>query len=93
MKLLRLQKKQDAPIYRAESLLPEWSSGIIFLKKGSVQLNTTFREPVNTWNVAMVWKAVEILNDKFAVNEEQLAHSIESFKGAPGRFEKLHPGF
>ncbi|WP_428236737.1 bifunctional folylpolyglutamate synthase/dihydrofolate synthase [Gracilimonas sp.] len=84
---------KDAQLYKAERLQPEWKNGVISLNKASVQLKTTFKESINRWNVAMVWKVVDILNAKFKVKEEQLIRSIESFAGAPGRFEKLNPGF
>ncbi|MCP9292929.1 bifunctional folylpolyglutamate synthase/dihydrofolate synthase [Gracilimonas sediminicola] len=83
---------KDAQLYKAERLQPKWKDGVISLNDASVQLKTTFKESINKWNVAMVWKVVDILNAKFKVKEEQLIRSIESFTGAPGRFEKLNPG-
>ncbi|MBO6586598.1 MAG: hypothetical protein JJ953_10870 [Gracilimonas sp.] len=85
--------KQNAQVYKAERLQPEWKCGVISLNDASVQLKTTFKESMNKWNVAIVWKVVDILNTKFKVKEEKLIHSIESFAGAPGRFEKLSPEF
>ncbi|MEQ8525363.1 folylpolyglutamate synthase/dihydrofolate synthase family protein [Gracilimonas sp.] len=87
----RIAEEQESTVYRTASLEPEYEGGIISLKNGSIKFKTTFRESVNKWNVACVWKVIEILRQKFKVDEEQAIHSIESFSGAPGRFEKLHP--
>lgn len=48
-------------------------------------------EAVNRWNVAMVCLTIKTLNNRFPVTDLSLKNSIDEFKGAPGRFEKLHP--
>ena len=86
-------EQQKSKILYAKSLNPEWKSGIVALNNGEISLNTNFRELINKWNVAMVWQAVDELQDHFTVNKQSLINSIESFEGAPGRFEKLHPDY
>ncbi|MGN8225057.1 bifunctional folylpolyglutamate synthase/dihydrofolate synthase [Gracilimonas sp. BCB1] len=89
----KVAHKEDAQVYKIESLRPEWSNGVVLLHAPSIQLKTIFKESVNKWNVAIVWVVADILNTKFKVEKEQLLRSIESFTGAPGRFEKLNRGF
>ena len=89
----RIAKEQESHVHRTDSLTPEWDNGLISLREGKVQMKTTFREAVNKWNVACVWKVVEIMQPKFNLAHKQLIESIESFEGAPGRFEKLRTEF
>lgn len=68
---------------------PTWDQGTVMLR--GLEIPTRFIEPVNIWNVACTVLAVEQLQSKFPVNEDQLVSALRTFKGAPGRFEKLHP--
>jgi dihydrofolate synthase/folylpolyglutamate synthase len=80
-----------APITHARSTHPEWNNGVITLKKMGLSFQTSFREAVNMWNVAMVCQAIKTLKDRYPITDVSLKNSIDEFKGAPGRFEKLHP--
>lgn len=89
----QIAEERDSTVYRTDSLNPEYEGGVISIKNGSVQFRTSFRESVNKWNVASAWFVADILKKIFNVKAEQLIASIESFQGAPGRFEKLNPQF
>ncbi|WP_421774446.1 bifunctional folylpolyglutamate synthase/dihydrofolate synthase [Gracilimonas sp.] len=92
-RIAEVAESLNAQICKAELLHPKWDRGVVSLKGGSVWINTDFKESVNTWNVAMVWKVAEVLKDTFPITHGQLVQSIETFEGVPGRFEKLHPEF
>jgi dihydrofolate synthase/folylpolyglutamate synthase len=89
----KFAKEMEAPVTHANSTHPEWNKGVITLNKPGTTIKTSFRESVNKWNVAMVWQAIDLLKDRFSVEEKTLIMAIEKFQGAPGRFEKIHPDF
>ena len=86
-------RKRKAPIAYARSAQPEWNDGVITLNKPGISFITHFRESINMWNIAMVWEAKEILYSQYPVNDSTFKTAIENFKGAPGRFEKIHPKY
>jgi dihydrofolate synthase/folylpolyglutamate synthase len=86
-------QKRKAPIKYARSAQPEWNEGVISLNKPEISLVTHFRESINMWNIATVWEAKEILSDRYPVSDPTFKTAIENFKGAPGRFEKIHPKY
>jgi len=86
-------RKRKAPIVYARSAQPEWNDGVITLNKPGISFITHFRESINMWNIAMVWEAKEILYSQYPVNDSTFKTAIENFKGAPGRFEKIHPKY
>ncbi|WP_103663681.1 bifunctional folylpolyglutamate synthase/dihydrofolate synthase [Gracilimonas amylolytica] len=86
-------RKRKAPIVYARSAQPEWNEGVISLNKPEISFVTHFRESINMWNIATVWEAKEILSDRYPVSDPSFKTAIENFKGAPGRFEKIHPKY
>ena len=86
-------RKRKAPIVYARSAQPEWNEGVISLNKPEISFVTHFRESINMWNIAMVWETKEILSDRYPVSDPTFKTAIENFKGAPGRFEKIHPKY
>ncbi|MEX0723871.1 MAG: Mur ligase family protein [Gracilimonas sp.] len=86
-------KEKKSAILRSSALNPEWNSGVITLNNGELEVKTLFRESVNKWNVAMCYLVTEVLKPQFPVSKEEFIAAVEKFKGAPGRFEKIHPEF
>ena len=82
--------KQHAPLFDAKQLEPSFSRKNITLKKPNITLKTSFFEPVNAWNVAMIYQSTQCLRDQFPVSDEDFKAAIEEFPGAPGRFERVH---
>lgn len=85
--------KQNAPLFEAEQLNPSFSKKNITLSEPNITLKTSFFEPVNAWNVAMIYQSIQCLKDQFPVSEEDFVAAIEEFPGVPGRFERMHPSF
>ncbi|MCH2449498.1 MAG: hypothetical protein MK198_05070 [Gracilimonas sp.] len=86
-------KSKQAPLTNSEKLDPQWNEGTVTLKKAGIKIKTSFKEPVNSWNIAISYAVAEILQDQFPVAETKLLNAIENFEGALGRFEKIHPGY
>jgi len=84
---------KQAPLTNSEKLDPQWNEGTVTLKKTGIKIKTSFKEPVNRWNIAISYTVAEILQDQFPVAETKLLNAIENFEGAPGRFEKIHPEY
>lgn len=84
---------EHSKLYSSVHLNPDWKNGIITLKDGAIEVKTLFKEAVNKWNVACSWLVSDVLNEQFPTKESQRINSIAKFKGAPGRFEKLHPEY
>lgn len=84
---------KSSEIFESAVLHPEWKAGTLHLKSQSITLKNSFHEKVNRWNVAMAWKVTELLDDELPVKIESKKQAIESFPGAPARFEKLHPEY
>jgi dihydrofolate synthase/folylpolyglutamate synthase len=89
----QIAEKNKSKILLTDELNPEWESSVVTLNNGGVTMNTTFREAINKWNIAIVWQVVDELRSSFSVDPKSFKKSIEDFKGAPGRFEKLHPKY
>ena len=85
--------KQNAPLFEAEQLNPSFSKKNITLSEPNITLKTSFFEPVNAWNVAMIYQSIQCLKDQFPVSEEDFVAAIEEFPGVPGRFERMHPTY
>lgn len=79
----------DAQVYRAKDIQPTWNKGKCSLKNDSVSLHTRLREEVNKWNIASVYLGVDTLRNIFPVSIDVFTEAIESFDGAPARFEQL----
>ena len=78
-----------AEMYQAERLKPVWKDGEVVLSAVNFSVKTTFREPVNRWNVAMVFEVVDVLAATFPIKISAFKAALESFPGVPARFEKL----
>jgi len=89
----KIAKQKESGVLLSKALKPEWDLSVITLKKEEISFKTNFREPVNRWNVAIVWKVVQELQERFPAEEKSIVHSVESFEGAPGRFDKLNPEY
>jgi dihydrofolate synthase/folylpolyglutamate synthase len=85
----QIADKNQSKVFRAADLGPEWDTGNCSLEKKSVFFLTQLREEVNKWNIASIYLAIQVLNDRFPISKEELKQGIEEFKGAPARFEKL----
>tara|TARA_R110000868_G_scaffold37111_10_gene131553 strand:- start:40761 stop:42020 length:1260 start_codon:yes stop_codon:yes gene_type:complete len=81
---------ESSVLFKSSDLKPVYNLGMIFLGRNKEDFKTKLIEPVNAWNIAMVYLAVEVLNEKFQISKSALKDSIENFKGVPARFEKLH---
>ena len=81
---------KQSELFESTVLHPEWRDGGIHLDLPGITFQTSFREQVNKWNVAMAWKVTELLDHELPVKIESKQQAIESFPGAPARFEKLH---
>lgn len=80
--------------YYATDLEPVWKgSGLIQFQKNQQRFQTTFKEGVNKWNVAMCALVVDLLQKKFEIPGDQFTKAVETFPGAPARFEQLHPSY
>ncbi len=86
-------RSKQVPLTNSEKLDPQWNEGTVTLKKTGIKIKTSFKEPVNRWNIAISYTVAEILQDQFPVAETKLLNAIENFEGAPGRFEKIHPEY
>ena len=82
--------KNSGVIYAAERI-PAWSKGKVQLEIPQFEVQTSFIEPVNAWNVAMVCEGLRVLSNQFPVSDSELQSAIEEFRGVPARFEKLLP--
>lgn len=82
---------ENSKVIKSAELKPEFDQGMVSFKANKKVYSTNLIEPINSWNVAMVAKAIEVLNTKFRVPEMAFKEAIEHFKGVPARFEKLHP--
>lgn len=82
--------ERDSKMLPAQRADPTWNKGLILLKSESLQLQTNFKESVNKWNVAVSYLSVKKLQTEFPVEKTMFIKAVESFKGAPGRFEKMH---
>ncbi|MDR9415857.1 MAG: Mur ligase family protein [Gracilimonas sp.] len=88
--ILTQARSKDCTVFEVSALKPEWDGGSTILKAEDQILSTSFIEKVNIWNVAIAWKVTDLLEESFPVNREIKVEAIESFRGAPARFEKLH---
>lgn len=85
--------KLDSPFHDSSLLKAEFNSGLVQLNQLNESYKTHFIEPVNRWNVAIVMKSTELLQEQFPVSGDNFRSALENFKGVPGRFERLHPEF
>lgn len=85
--------EMKAELYPTEKLHPQFNEGVITLNNGAINFKTNFLEAVNKWNIACAWQVSRILHPKFNLNEQTVISAMEEFKGAPARFEKLHPEY
>ncbi len=83
--------RNNSQLVSISSLSPVFDKGIISFNKNNHTFKTNLIEPINAWNVAMVYQAVMILNDTFRVSNSEFKYALECFIGVPARFEKVHP--
>jgi len=81
---------EQSRVYRASDLRPVYRNGTITFKSTGQQFNTIFKEEINKWNVAMTYKATEVLQHQFPITQKLFRKAMEAFGGVPGRFEKVH---
>lgn len=86
-------RAKQAALICAEEQDPQWNEGNVTLKRADLKIRTQFREPVNKWNVAISFTVAELLQEQLPIDEAGLMNAIKNFKGAPGRFEKIHPRY
>lgn len=79
-------------LYQAGKLMPAWEHQVVQLVRVGIKVKTNFYEPVNRWNVAMAFKAQQVLSSSFPVTISDFREAVETFEGIPARFELLHPG-
>ena len=80
---------RNSKMFNAMDLNPKWLSGKVVLKgKGEYSIGTLY-EPINRWNIATGVLGVEVLQEKYPVNEDQIKEALRLFPGAPARFERL----
>ncbi|GAB5409312.1 MAG: folylpolyglutamate synthase/dihydrofolate synthase family protein [Balneolaceae bacterium] len=82
--------KEKAPLFKSEELNPAFDYGNISFEANKKVFKTNLIEPINAWNVAMLYQSVEVLRPQFIVSESSFKEALKSFKGIPARFEKLH---
>lgn len=80
-------------IFLASKLKPEWDKGTVVFESQNLKLKTQFKEQVNKWNVACAYLVQNVLQSAFPVSQDNFNKAVESFRGAAGRFEKLHPEY
>lgn len=83
--------RNNSELVNSSSLSPIFDKGIISFNGTNHTFRTNLIEPINAWNVAMVYQAVMILNDTFSISESIFKDALECFIGVPARFEKVHP--
>lgn len=83
--------ENDAQVLRAKDLIPTWNNGVCTLKNDNLSLGTQLREEVNKWNIASVYLGMDTLINIFPVSDTVFIEAVESFMGAPARFEQLDP--
>lgn len=81
--------KKGSRLVRSRELNPIFDHGRISLKASNQVFKTNLIEPINAWNVAMVFQSIEVLSKEFSVSELTFKVAMESFEGVPARFEKL----
>lgn len=79
------------------SLKPRWRDGIYYLTPGEseIALETDLVTPVQAYNIAMAWRAVELLQESLPVTMEQKKRGIGRVRAIYpnlARFEQLLPG-
>ena len=84
----KIAENHNAKIFLAEDLNPEYDDGIITINEIG-KFRTNLIEPINRWNVAMVYQVVSQLQNQFPVSQNEIKSGFEAFKGLSGRFEKL----
>lgn len=84
-------KKMESELIDSTLLEPIYKQGIIQLRIPNEVYNTHLIEPINAYNLAMVYEAVELLKHTFPVDKTVFKTSLEAFKGVSARFERLQP--
>ncbi len=77
-------------------LNPQIKSGTFQLKTDTkeVEVPVPFRAPVQTYNAAMAWQVVNLLNYKLPISQRCFCEGLKEIyrnKKTLGRFEQLHP--
>ena len=86
----KVANSNRSKVFESSVLLPEFRQKIVYLNSVGESYKTNFIEPINAWNIGMVYQAIEILMNNFPVSKATFKCSIEGFHGVPARFEKLH---
>lgn len=81
---------KSADLYHVRDFYPTWDAGEFGIKNKILSIKTQLLEEVNKWNIAAVYKSVKVIADEFPVSKADFIDAVESFTGAPARFEKLH---
>ena len=92
------QAAQDvgSKCYTIEDLEPRWEDGIYYLthQEEQIRLDTELFHPVQAYNIAAAWRALDILQNRFPVSREQKIRGIAQVRAIYpylGRFEHLLP--
>ncbi len=88
--ILHTAQIYDSEIIHSSDERPIFNNGEVVLDSFQNPIKTNFIEPINGFNVATVVSVVNKLQSDFPVKQHILEEAIESFKGVPARFERLH---
>jgi len=81
---------ENASLVYSDNLFPVWEGDSVKINEVQNPIRTNFIEPVNKYNIAIIWSTIKILHSTIAVSESVLISSLEHFNGLPARFEKVH---
>ena len=96
IKQIAAEKKAD--LYCSSELSPSYNSGLFTIRyqDDEVTFKPGLKSPVQAYNIAVTWQAVQALNGQFAVSDQGIIDGINhSAKLYPnkGRFEKISDNY
>jgi len=91
MKVIRKHCEQkNSVLHTIEEMKPVYASRFMLTAGDQViDLGTPFLEPVNKFNLAVAWRAADMLKAQFPVQKQQKIEAIKNLAPYPARFERL----
>lgn len=85
-----------SPLHGTGEIRPQLENGVLTLRRGdqTFQANIGPLPPVQRYNMAIGWKAAEVLQKRFPLSEERIRKGMETSAARwpnSGRFERLDP--
>lgn len=90
--IYKIAEQKGSNVYTINKILPEFIKPGLYkltIEGKKVLVRTNLAAPVQVKNMAVAWKVVELLKEKYPVSKAQFVDALRFIDLGPGRFTKL----